>query len=110
MRRCIVFSIGALIGLMVLVWLVNYLSVGTVVISASKNNTIVLQSTDSRKPFTKFGLGLLSATVKHGQYIATVKYGSQATVQVINVKNGHQTLHYNIGLSKVSKVEPVTYQ
>src|ERR1039458_3465345 len=99
----------AVIG--VLVWLVNYLSTGTIIVTANeKGSTITLQRTSQGKPFVKIGLGSLSVTATHGQYLATIKNGSQVIEQFINFNDGHKTLKYSISLSSLSQVEPVAYQ
>jgi hypothetical protein len=106
------YSLSGLIfiTLFIVVWLANYLSGGTIIITSNKNSTIAIQKTSGGKPFTKIGIGSLSATIKHGQYIATVKNGTQASVQFIDFNNGHKTLKYTITSTVLKYVEPVTYQ
>lgn len=111
MKKALILSALGLAALGVLVWLSNYLSTGTIAITANNDgDTITLHGSGQGKPFTKVGLGSLSATVGHGQYTATVKNGSKTSVQVINLKQGHKTLRYSIALSGLLPVEPVAYQ
>ncbi len=111
MKKILFLLILGLAGIGVLAWLFNYLSTGTIILTTNESgSTITLQRTSQGKPFVKIGLGSLNVTATHGQYLATVKNGSQVSEQVINFNSGHKTLRYSIALSRLLQVEPVAYQ
>jgi hypothetical protein len=109
-KRIYVYSGIGFTLLLILVWLTGYLSSGKIVVNTNGSNTIILQKTSSGKPFIATGTGSLSASVKHGQYTATIKNGSQTTAKVINFSEGHKTFRYTIDLPGMLGIEPVADQ
>ena len=107
-KRIYAFIILGFAIFIILLWLINYFSTGKiVVVTDNEKNTISLQKTSGSKPFVKIGMGSLSATVSHGQYIATVKNGFKTTVQVIDFKKGHKSFRYSVSLASLKKIKPL---
>lgn len=111
MKKIYASVILGFVAIGILWWLANYLSTGIIEITTNnKNDTITLQETTGSKPFVKIGASSVSATVKHGQYIAKVRNGSRTTIQVINFNEGHKTFRYFVSLTSPLKTEPVAYE
>lgn len=104
MRRRFVFIILVVVLAVIVAWLSNYLSTGTVIITTdNKESTVTLLG--ANKNDTRVGMGSLEATIKHGLYTATVRDGAKTSVQIIDFRHGHKELKYNISTDDLLPLE-----
>jgi hypothetical protein len=117
-KKVIVAVVLLMVILFSLPLLINYLTMGKLVITTnSSENSITLSSVNKSlnsikgsagKGFSKQAMGSLSVKLKAGNYTVSVQNGSNSTAQYVKVKS-HHTEHLKITLLNTTGVEPVVY-
>ena len=89
--------------------LVNYLTIGKIIVSTNGTNDISIEkqgiSSAANQAIT--GRGKLSASLRGGTYTVTVNNRSFSSQRVVQIKS-RQTEHISVNLQTIGQVEPVT--
>ncbi len=111
--RKIIALLGLAIVLLILIsWLINYLTTGRIVITSGNKyadvNISSIQKNTTGKGFSKHAKSSLSTRLKAGGYFVTVGNGTNGTTRYVKVK-ARSTTRINVSLLDTTGVEPVLY-
>jgi hypothetical protein len=111
-KKVVAVIIAVILSIVFLEWLINYLTIGKLVVTTNSSQSTITVSSLSKnttgKGFSKQATGSLSIRLKAGGYFVAVEQGSSSRSRYVTVR-GHVTTRLNLTLPAPIGVEPVTF-
>ena len=108
MRKNAVILLVIVVGAVLVVWLFNFLTTGTVTLTSNDPSVGLTLAKVGQANSIKTGNRSLTARLKAGAYIAMAEGGSKGMSQIIKVR-AHTSSKYSLNPSEPTGVEPVLY-